>query len=263
MAVVSALGFFTNTLSTYSYRTVRKAYGVLINYPEYRAVWELIKEIINREDITPNATDLEIKLDGKRWRIELEDIGSGINPNNLSEDDLRHLLSSCGVPIGAQMDSLIDAFLDWTDKDDMRRLNGAEKEYYLSLPNPYKPRNGPLLSTDEILYIKGFSKVHRCLSKILSIYGTNKVNINTASPEMLKALGLEEEEIESILKKRKEEIITSMEDLREILGGVSEAYYSKWISFVPSGVYKITIEDKGSCLNLIYSKKQKRVLKVF
>ncbi len=48
-----------------------------------------------------------------------------------------------------------DSILDWLDEDDEPRDYGAEADYYLTLPTPYAPKNGPLDSIEELLLVKG------------------------------------------------------------------------------------------------------------
>ena len=45
--------------------------------------------------------------------------------------------------------------MDWRDKDNLHRLNGAEDDYYLSLPQPYKCKNGDFTSIEELLLVRG------------------------------------------------------------------------------------------------------------
>jgi hypothetical protein len=48
------------------------------------------------------------------------------------------------------------AILDWLDEDDEPRdPNGAEADYYAGLPAPYSPTNGPVLSVEELLLVRG------------------------------------------------------------------------------------------------------------
>jgi DNA uptake protein ComE-like DNA-binding protein len=52
----------------------------------------------------------------------------------------------------------IDALLDWRDRDDIPRPNGAEINYYASIqPVGYRCKNGPLLTLEELLLVRGFS----------------------------------------------------------------------------------------------------------
>jgi len=48
-----------------------------------------------------------------------------------------------------------DAILDWLDEDDEARPNGAELEFYTTLPTPYAPKNGPIDSVEELLLVRG------------------------------------------------------------------------------------------------------------
>ena len=58
-----------------------------------------------------------------------------------------------GLP--GMTDDVADAILDWIDADDNPRPNGAESQYYLGLPLPYVPRNGPPVTIDELLLVRG------------------------------------------------------------------------------------------------------------
>src|SRR5262249_40885991 len=48
-----------------------------------------------------------------------------------------------------------DSIIDWIDSDDDPRPNGAESSYYLGLSPPYRCKNGPLDSVEELLLVKG------------------------------------------------------------------------------------------------------------
>ncbi len=49
------------------------------------------------------------------------------------------------------------ALVDFLDADDIPEPEGAEQEYYSALARPYTIRNGPLLSLDELLLVRGFT----------------------------------------------------------------------------------------------------------
>ena len=53
--------------------------------------------------------------------------------------------------------ALAAALRDFVDEDDTPRSEGAEQDYYSSLPRPYAIRNGPLVSLDELLLVRGFT----------------------------------------------------------------------------------------------------------
>lgn len=81
-------------------------------------------------------------------------VGMAVNLNETTDDALRRLLLWQGTP-PAQIDSLVDALLDWRDGDDTPRPHGAEREWY-ERQGRSPPRNGPLAHTDELVRIRGF-----------------------------------------------------------------------------------------------------------
>jgi DNA uptake protein ComE-like DNA-binding protein len=58
-----------------------------------------------------------------------------------------------GLP--GMTDDVADAILDWIDADSTPRTNGAESEFYASLTPAYAPRNGPPVTIDELLSVRG------------------------------------------------------------------------------------------------------------
>ncbi len=50
---------------------------------------------------------------------------------------------------------IADAILDWIDSDDEPRPYGAESDYYQSLNPPYRAKNGPINSLDDLLQVAG------------------------------------------------------------------------------------------------------------
>jgi hypothetical protein len=54
-------------------------------------------------------------------------------------------------------EELIDCWTDWVDADNtVTGRNGAERDYYEGLEQPYTARNGPIDTVDELLKVKGF-----------------------------------------------------------------------------------------------------------
>jgi len=52
---------------------------------------------------------------------------------------------------------LAQGLLDFIDADNIPHPEGAEQEYYDTLPHPYRAMNGPLSSTEELLLVRGFT----------------------------------------------------------------------------------------------------------
>jgi len=57
--------------------------------------------------------------------------------------------------------AIIESLKDWLDAGDgdaVTGFNGAESEYYQDLTPPYKSKNGPIDSLEELMQVKGFSE---------------------------------------------------------------------------------------------------------
>ena len=132
------------------------------------------------------------------------------NVNMLATDDIPtrdnwdRILELGGVP-EEKRGALMDSFFDWVDVDSEPKAYGAETEdYYATLKPPYRAKNGPLDTVEELLLIKGFTKEilfgglppdakegdapYTGIADILTVYGNNQVNVNAASARVLMSL---------------------------------------------------------------------------
>ena len=87
---------------------------------------------------------------------------------------------------------LVDAIVDWVDRDETPESGGAESPYYQTLRPSYQAANAPLQTLLELRLIKGMTpEIIAKLSKLVTVYpqeGQGKVNLNTAHPFVLQAL---------------------------------------------------------------------------
>lgn len=93
-----------------------------------------------------------------------------------------------------------DAILDWLDEDDSEQgSGGAEESFYQSLEIPYRPKNGPMESIEELLLIAGITPEvyygdpqleQLPLSELLTVRGhpDGIINANTAQVEVMAAM---------------------------------------------------------------------------
>ncbi len=101
----------------------------------------------------------EIPMDGGNLKIIITDENSKINVNILANEFVdktpyygvtQRFFLNLGLP-----QDLADVIIDWVDIDDSRFPYGAESsDYYLTLDNPYRAKNGEMDSIDELLLIK-------------------------------------------------------------------------------------------------------------
>ena len=104
---------------------------------------------------------------------------------------------------------IVDSIQDWRDPNEEHRLNGAESDYYLGLPVPYRSKNADFDSVDELLQVKGVTRALLYgrpeapgLAEHLTVFGTNAVHVNTASPVVLRALGFAPAEVDVLIGRR-------------------------------------------------------------
>jgi hypothetical protein len=106
--------------------------------------------------LSPNLDD-EGNLAGLRYG--LEDESTRLNLNTLlaleaqQEGSAQTLLM--GLP--GMTEEVADAILDWIDPDDEARMLGAEIDHYSGLNPPYRPKNGPLDTVEELLLVRGIT----------------------------------------------------------------------------------------------------------
>jgi general secretion pathway protein K len=143
-------------------------------------------------------------------------------------------------------DTIVDSILDWKDADDLLRLHGAESDYYLSLPNPYKAKNANFDTLEELLLVKGMSyeiflgkEGEKGLVNFITINSNMSViNVNAAPREVLTAVpGITPEGAEAIISYRQNARITNVQEV----GIPPES--TPFIGFVDSNIY--TFEALG------------------
>ncbi|MDD4091626.1 MAG: type II secretion system protein GspK [Smithellaceae bacterium] len=187
-----------------------------------RAILEIFYRNANKNNTT-NLDEMEIyPTDGSfhsgqtgegHYQFAGMDETGKININLLTDSTaltLANLLMNLGVE-KTRVDTIIDSILDWKDGDDLHRLHGAESDYYMSLPNPYKAKDANFENLDELLLVKGMTRDilygeegRPGLIKYLTIYSSSvQINIYAASLDVLRAIPLMTDEIlQSIINYR-------------------------------------------------------------
>lgn len=107
--------------------------------------------------------------------------------NKLNETLLPLFLEYMGMN-EEDKDIIMDSLRDWSDSDDLHRLNGAESETYEQLADPYIARNGNIREPAEFFLVNGTKDLSRRFkaSEIFTVHNTQiKVNFNSLPPLML------------------------------------------------------------------------------
>ncbi len=90
------------------------------------------------------------------FSIRIVDLERKVNINYANRELLQRAFESQGLEL-AQSSHLVDAIEDWRDFNSDPLIDGAESDYYLSLPQPYVAKDGPLDDLSELLLVRGVS----------------------------------------------------------------------------------------------------------
>ena len=134
---------------------------------------------------------LNAKIEDERGKLNLNDLAAGGDAIAKGKRILRAKRLFELLQINPD---LVDAIVDWVDKDETPEPAGAESIYYQSLRPPYRAANAPLQTLLELRLIKGMTPdIMAKLSKLVTVYptessGDSYVNMNTADPLVIQAL---------------------------------------------------------------------------
>lgn len=140
--------------------------------------------------------------EGMSLSISIEDESGRRSLPKMGEPELIRMLEGLDIDLyDAQV--MAQSLLDWTDKDELQRLNGAEKDYYSREDPEYEPPNRPLVSYEELRYIRGFRDAfydekgvpngkHSQFRAMTTLYEIEEVNLNSASAALIEAMNTQD-----------------------------------------------------------------------
>ncbi len=170
-----------------------------------------------------------LPLGGGWANLSIVDEGRKLNINQLVApngqvnqpfaDTLTRLLTILGI----DPTELVPALIDWLDPDSVTTPGGAESDYYLRLIPPYEPRNGPMPTIGDLRMVRGVDEAtFRQLRNFLTTTPSVRVNINTASPEVLMAVAPQFQEspsaLRTILEERVNHPFVNLSDVSQLVG---------------------------------------------
>jgi len=137
------------------------------------------------------------------YRVELHDAYGRLNLNGASEDQLRRLFLALHID-ARRADRLAQAIADWRDHDQLRRVNGAERDDYLRAGAPLLPADDSFDAVSTLRFVLGMNDV-LCdsVAPYLTVTGDGGVNLNAAPRPVLLALpGMTEESATLLIRTR-------------------------------------------------------------
>ena len=155
-------------------------------------------------DLDSLAKMLQIADEKGKIQVTFEEESGKLNINAIvsPNGDLHHPYYDIAERLFKKLGlspELLDAVVDWIDKNDDPRPGGAETNYYQTLKPPYAAKNNYLETYEELRLVKGFDrKILERLRPYLTVYSddagyaesgrTVPININTATKELIASL---------------------------------------------------------------------------
>jgi general secretion pathway protein K len=171
-----------------------------------------------------NAPIPSVELGAGSATVWIDNESGKINLNSADPPLLQLMLSPFNLDETA-VNGIVDAIGDWRDADDLHRLNGAEDDYYQSLPEPYPCKDGPFTSVQELLRVKGITRelFYGGLAEMVTVFPVTarggggqrgRININAAPPAVLRALpGMTQDTVAAVAEYRRTQDFRSPADL--------------------------------------------------
>jgi general secretion pathway protein K len=141
--------------------------------------------------------------DGQLMMSGVCDVQAKLNINVAGREELMALLIETADIEAEAADQIASAIIDWRDKDNNPLAKGAENQYYQGLKNAYACKDSAFETIEELRYVRGIDyNTYKYIEPYITVFGTGKININTASTKVLKALGLSEALTKKIINYR-------------------------------------------------------------
>lgn len=165
----------------------------------------------------------QIPIKGGSIKAKLSDLQGRFNINNIIDNGdkviPRQLAILQGLLRRLNMDAKLAAVItDWLDKNPViTGSDGAEMDYYLGLESAYLSADTAMVSNSELRLLKGLDEKNTALlSKHIATLKTQGnpigINVNTASSEVLVALGLNDSLATDLIEQREDQAFQTVDE---------------------------------------------------
>src|SRR5437667_6044325 len=173
-----------------------------------------------------------VQLGRGKFSVKISDLERKMTTNSTNREIIQQALDSMAVEMFTAS-TILESIEDWRDPNTSPHVNGAESDYYLSLPQPYIAKDGPFDDVSELLLVRGVTpdiywgpdRTNRAvqpvqsnspgvtgipdqgyssgLADLFNTLGRLQINVNTASATVLQlVLGIDRTTAERIVKER-------------------------------------------------------------
>jgi general secretion pathway protein K len=177
---------------------------------------------------TPGVPAMDLDFPTASVHVEIIPETSRLNLNGSRPEELMRLLLALRMPENAASE-ITAAIVDWRTPDPLHisPFDG----FYLAMSPSFLPRHASFVENEELLLVKGITpdlfygssldRTHAGLRDCVSVYGTTgSIDINTAQPETMQAVGLSPADAVNIVKYRTEHQMIAARDFGAILQSI-------------------------------------------
>ena len=181
-----------------------------------------------RDFYRPGLSAMDLDFPGGSAHVEIIPESSKLGLNSAKPDDLARLLLALGAS-GDRAGEIAAAIVDWRTPDPLHE--SLFDTFYLAQSPSFAPRHASFQENEELLLVRGVTpdlyygstlgNPHAGLRDCVSVYGSaGAVDINTAQPATLQAVGLGASDVAGIVQARAQGVIADPARLASIAGAL-------------------------------------------
>jgi general secretion pathway protein K len=175
---------------------------------------------------------MELKLPGADVHVDVVPEASKLDLNSARPEDLLRLLGALGVAEDRATE-ITAAILDWRRPPDPLQPSPFDS-FYLAQSPSFLPPHTSFQENEELLLVKGMTpdiyygtaldNSHAGLRDCVSVYGSGgRVDINTAQPATLQAIGIAPADVQTIVESRSAHFVRDYTELSNIAQALGPA----------------------------------------
>jgi general secretion pathway protein K len=201
----------------------------------------------------PGSPAVELDFPSASVHVDVIPEASKLNVNAAPPEEIMRLLLALEVT-QAKAEEITAAMIDWRTPANPVQPSPFDA-FYLGQTPSFIPRHASFLENEELLQVKGMTEelyygsaldnTHAGLRDCMSIYGSGAVDINTAQPATLQAVGLSQADADTIVKNRAQHPVLDYQELAGIQQSLGPAGFRLRIGGQTMFTLRATARLKG------------------
>lgn len=206
LLTVMATGY-SHTMRTETKLTINLLHSAQTKATAEAGIWYAVAELLkpqHEQSWKPDGSINTLNFNQDTIKVGIQDEAGKIDLNSAPSELLDGLLRAVNVPELERL-PILQSVLDWRDKDNLLRNEGAEDNNYKLLDYDYGAKDGPFNTLDELQLVMGMTPtLFKKLKPALTVHSHQPgIKPHVAPKEALLALpGITQEYVAEIIAKR-------------------------------------------------------------